>query len=322
MIVKTIIMLSLYTAPIVLLACGIISSPWLMLIFYFLSGLGIAGIGMGIMHDANHGSYTNKTWWEKILGHSLDFLGCSSDLWKLQHNVLHHTYTNIHGHDDDIDAPMFLMRFSPHGKQYKIQRFQHYYVWFFYSLLTLYWVTFKDFKQVVDYRKKGLISTKREFRIRFIKLFPIKIIYFGYALVLPIIFAPFSAWWIILGFVFMHLVAGFLLSVVFQLAHVVPDMEFPQSDEDGKVEANWFIHQLSTTSNFSPRNRFLFWYFGGLTNQIEHHLFPNICHVHYRKISKLVAKTAKEFQLPYHVNRSFFAAIRGHARTLKALGTV
>lgn len=306
MIVKTVVMLLVYTTPLVLLSVGIISSPLIAVLLYLISGLGIAGIGMGIMHDANHGAYTKHPRLNHLLSHTLDYMGCSSEMWKLQHNVLHHTYTNIHGHDEDISAPLFLLRFSPHSKSYKTQRFQHYYVWLFYGILTLYWVTGKDFVKSKDYLRKGLIKTKKEYRIRFAKLLLLKAFYFTYALVLPMIFAPFSAYWIVLGFVLMHVLAGIILSVVFQLAHVVPDMEFPQPDENEKMDANWHIHQLQTTSNFSPKSRFLFWYLGGLTHQIEHHLFPNICHVHYRNIGKIVERTARDFHIPYYTNNTFF----------------
>lgn len=313
-------MLFIYTAPIALLCSGAVTSPIVMLLLFLLSGLGIAGIGMGIMHDANHGAYTKHSRLNNLLSHTLDYLGCSSEMWKLQHNVLHHTYTNIHGHDEDISAPLFLLRFSPHSKGYKIQRFQHYYVWFFYGILTLYWVTAKDFVKATDYRKKGLIKTKKEYRIRLAKLVVLKAFYFTYALALPVIFSPFSVYWILLGFVLMHVLAGIVLSVVFQLAHVVPDMQFPQPNEEEHMDANWYTHQLQTTSNFSPKNRLLFWYLGGLTNQIEHHLFPNICHVHYRNIGKIVSRTAKDFHVPYYVNKTLFSAVAGHIRTLRLLG--
>lgn len=320
MVFKTIVMLIVYSVPIAVLISGVITSPFAAVMLYIISGFGIAGIGMGIMHDANHGAYTKRPRLASILGHTLDFMGCSSQMWKLQHNVLHHTYTNIHGHDEDIDAPVFLLRFSPHGKSYGIQRFQHYYVWLFYGVLTLFWVTGKDFRKAKEYYRTGLIATRKEYRIRLLKLIPLKLYYFTYALVLPIIFAPFSAGWIVLGFILMHALAGILLSVVFQLAHVVPSMEFPQPDENADMHSNWYTHQLQTTSNFSPRSRILFWYLGGLTNQIEHHLFPGICHVHYRNISKIVARTARDFNVPYHVNRTFFSAVSAHVRTLRVLG--
>ncbi len=322
MVIKTVAMLLMYLIPSILLCFGLIPSPLIAMLLYVLGGLGIAGIGMGIMHDANHGSYTKDSKVAYLLGHTLDLMGCSSEMWKLQHNVLHHTYTNVHGHDEDISAPLFLLRFSPHSKRYPIHKFQYLYVWFFYSILTLYWVTVKDFRKAGDYLNKGLILSKGEYRKRLVKLSFLKLGYFTYALVLPMIFAPFSIWWILLGFVVMHLIAGLLLSVVFQLAHVVPDMDFPQPDEEDYIDSNWNIHQLQTTSNFSTNNPLLIWYFGGLTHQIEHHLFPNICHVHYKRIGKIVERTAKDFNLPYNVNNTFYTAVSGHVKILRQLGTM
>jgi len=320
MYVKTVIMLLVYTIPIVIVSLDLITSSFLAILLYAISGLGIAGIGMGIMHDANHGAYTNNPKMSYLLGHTLDFLGCSSQMWKYQHNVLHHTYTNIHGHDEDISAPLFLLRFSPHSKLYKIQKYQHYYVWLFYGILTLYWVVAKDFVKSAYYYKIGLIPSKKAYRIQLLKFIPLKLYYFTTVVFLPYYFSSFSFGTILIGFLVMHFVAGLLLSVVFQLAHVVPNMEFPQADGDDQIEENWYIHQLQTTSNFSPKNKFLCWYLGGLTNQVEHHLFPKICHVHYPKLSQIVAQTAKDFSVPYHVNKSFFSALSGHIKILKALG--
>ena len=320
MVLKSAIMLIAYFAPLILLFTGIISSPILVLALYFLSGLGLAGIGMGIMHDANHGSYSRIGWVNYLFAHTLDIVGNSSAIWKLQHNVLHHTYTNIHDHDEDIESVAFFLRFSPNTKRYGIQRFQHIYVWFFYGLLTLNWFLTKDFVKLFDYRKKGLITTRKELWWRFVKLLPIKLGYITYSLFIPMWMTPLPFYWVLIGFIVMHFTASLLLSVVFQLAHVVPEMAFPLAENVQEKEVNWYVHQLQTTSNFSPNNRFLAWYFGGLTNQIEHHLFPNICHVHYRKLSKIVQQTAKEYHIPYHVNRTFFSAVAGHVKTLKSLG--
>ncbi|MFT6970375.1 MAG: linoleoyl-CoA desaturase, partial [Roseivirga sp.] len=53
----------------------------------------------------------------------------------------------------------------------------------------------------------------------------------------------------------------------------------------------------------------------------EHHLFPNICHVHYKKISKIVMETTKEYGLPYNSEKSFLDAVTSHAKMLKSLGS-
>ena len=118
----------------------------------------------------------------------------------------------------------------------------------------------------------------------------------------------------------MHYVCSIILSLIFQLAHVMPENHFPVPNENEVIENNWEVHQLQTTANFSQKSRLFSWYIGGLNYQIEHHLFSNICHVHYRQISKIVRATAKEYNIPYYSNGSFFKAIGMHYKVIKRFG--
>lgn len=319
MIGKTVLMLSLFLVPFVFISTGMVTQAWLLFLLYIISGLGMAGIGMGVMHDAIHGAYSKNKKVNKYLGYTMNLVGANATVWKIQHNVLHHTYTNIHEADDDLNMPFFL-KFSPHVKNYKIHRFQHLYVWFFYSISTLGWVTAKDFVRIGRYRKMGFLDKKGEFKKELFKLTGWKLLYFSFALALPLIFVPLPVWVILLAFVSMHLVTGLLISCIFQVAHVMPKMEYPVVDENGMVENEWTVHQLETTTNFSPKSKLFSWFIGGLNYQVEHHLFPNICHVHYRKISPIVAQTAKEFGIPYHIKKTFASAIWGHVKMLYFLG--
>jgi len=253
------------------------------------------------------------------MGYTMNLIGANATVWKIQHNVLHHTYTNIEGADDDINAPFFL-RFSPHAPKNRLHRFQHLYIWFFYGLSTISWVTAKDFIRLVRYRKMGFLDKKNEFRNEIIKIVGWKLLYYSYALIIPLLLVPLAPWIIILAFLSMHFVTGLLISIVFQVAHIMPSTEFPLPDADGVVEGDWSTHQLATTTNFSPNSRFFSWLIGGLNYQIEHHLLPNICHVHYKKISNIVADTAREYGIPYHTKVNFVAAIKDHVRTLYKLG--
>ncbi len=316
---KTVLMLSLFFIPLIILSFGIINSTWMLFLLYITSGLGMAGIGMGVMHDAIHGSYSKKATINRFLGYTMNLIGANATVWKLQHNVLHHTYTNIQEADDDINMPFFL-RFSPNAKKYKVHRFQFLYVWFFYSISTIAWITMKDFVRLTRYRNIGLIKTKKEYQNHLFKLILWKLLYYSYALILPAIFLPFSFGLIILAFLSMHIVTGLLISCVFQVAHIMPGIEYPESNENGEIENNWLVHQLLTTSNFSPRSKVMSWLIGGLNYQIEHHLFPNICHVHYRDISPIVKSTAMEYGIPYNEKSTFAGAIFDHMKMLKHLG--
>ena len=131
---------------------------------------------------------------------------------------------------------------------------------------------------------------------------------------------PVSPWFTLLCFLTMHYIASFLLGMIFQTAHVMPDCAFPEPDETGTMENNWAVHQLYTTTNYAPKSKLFAWYVGGLNFQVEHHLFPNICHVHYKRISEIVKQTAQEYGLPYHSQRNFLDAVREHLLMLRTLG--
>jgi linoleoyl-CoA desaturase len=317
---KTIFMLSLYILPFILMTTGIITSFAGVLACWVLIGFGKAGVGMGIMHDANHHTYSKNTKINNWMGKTMYLVGGFPANWKHQHNTLHHGYTNIEGHDEDI-SPVGILRISPHKPLKKFHRFQHLYAWFFYSLMTLLWITSKDFVQLERYRKKGaFLSNTYSYRQLRLLLIGAKVLYYAVFVGIPLLTLPFAWYWIIVFFLSMHLTAGFILTVVFQAAHVVPTSDYPLPDGEGHIENNWAVHQLLTTSNFAPNNRLLSWFLGGLNYQVEHHLFPNISHVHYRNISNLVKAAAHKYSLPYYVQPGFLRAVWSHAVMLKKLG--
>ncbi|WP_235297081.1 fatty acid desaturase family protein [Portibacter marinus] len=318
MVLKTIIMFTLYVVPFLLVLFKVITGFGVLLMFLIM-GLGIAGIGLSIMHDANHGSYSKNKMVNKILSYSMNFIGGSSFTWKMQHNLMHHTYTNVYHLDEDIDDKPFL-RLSPHGKLKKYHRFQHLYAPLLYALATISWISFKDFKQLRIYNATGLTEKTGYSPLKqSIILVLSKVCYFAIVLVLPIVLGV--KWYFVLpGFILAHLVAGLIITVIFQLAHLVEGPEHHDAMETPEMENTWAIHQLKTTANFSPGNKLITWYAGGLNFQIEHHLFPNICHVHYPQVAKIVRKTVKEFNLPYYENVKFLNAYRSHMKVLKSLG--
>ncbi len=321
MVLKTIILLSLYFVPFIWLLTFQPSFPSSLLL-WFLMGLGVAGIGMSIMHDANHGAYSSNETVNFLLGHTLNFAGGAVLNWKLQHNVLHHMYTNIVDLDEDI-ADRVIMRFSPHTKLKGIQKYQKFYAFFFYGLITLYWVVGKDLVQFIQFIKSGVnTNTKAENASLFIRISLFKILYFVGILVVPVVYFHIPVLEVVLGFLLMHFVAGIILTVVFQLAHTVEGTSHPRPTEKGIIENDWAIHQLQTTVNFARDNKMISWYVGGLNFQIEHHLFPKICHVHYPMIAPIVKQTAEEFGLKYMENESFGSALASHIATLEKFGTM
>ena len=319
MIIKTIFMFSLYFAPLVLMLTGVISNPWLFFGMWIIMGFGKGGIGMGIMHDANHGSYSRIKNVNKYMSYTMNLIGANSTVWKIQHNLLHHIYTNIDGSDEDI-LPPFILRFSPYQKRYWFHRFQHIYVWFIYCITTLNWVTSRNFIQVFKFRKMGLIKSKNQLMKDIFQITLWKLVYYGYILVLPIILMPVSPWLVIAGFIAMHLTSGLILSTIFQTAHVMPTTEYPMPNKEKHIDNNWVVHQMETTTNYGPNSKVFSWLIGGLDHQVEHHLFSNICHVHYRKLSEIASETAREYNIRYNTQKNFLHAIWNHGKMMRQLG--
>lgn len=320
MVIKSIVMMALYFVPYILILSGVFSGVFLTLGMVFLMGLGLAGIGLCVMHDGNHGAYAKERWINSIIGYSLNLIGANSFNWKIQHNLLHHSFTNVYNVDEDI-SKKGILRFTPHTKWRRFHRYQFIYAWFLYGLMTLLWMFYKDFAQLTKYHKKGFIerqnsTARKEWSI----LIFTKIAYITYIFVLPLLVTPWFWWQIIIGILIMHYITGFILAIIFQPAHVIEGTDFPQPDINRSLKDNWAIHQLRTTTNFANRSRWFTWLVGGLNFQIEHHLFPGICHVHYHKISEIVRSTALEFRFPYKRVPSFANALQGHIQLLKKLG--
>ena len=291
MVIKTIVMLVALIAPYSLIMSGILP-PLAMLPVAMFMGLVIAGIGFSVSHDALHGAYSNSPRVNAAIGLTFDMIGANGYLWRIMHNVVHHTYTNIEGLDEDLDAT-WALRLSPHAPYRKLHRFQHWYALLPYSLATLNWVFIKDFR--FFFRKQiGPYENKKHPLKEWALLLGGKLFYFTWAIVLPLVVLDLAWWQFLIGFLAMHFTTGALMSVVFQLAHVVEQTEHPQPGPGGVMEHTWMVHEMITTANFAMRNRFLSWYVGGLNFQIEHHLFPKICSVHYPAISRIVQTTAQK----------------------------
>jgi linoleoyl-CoA desaturase len=317
MIIKTIVILSLYWVPYGLIISGQFSLTW-MWFFAFLMGLGMAGIGFSVTHDALHGAYSSNNTVNNFLGTFFDLVGANGYIWKITHNIIHHTYTNIHGHDEDLEVAEFI-RLSPHTPYKPVHRFQHFLAFPAYSLATLFWVIIKDYWYFFK-SPLGPYENKKHPTKEWVKLIVTKVFYYITAIVLPLVLLDISWWQFIIGFLSLHLTAGLILGIIFQLAHVVETTTHPLPNEDNMIENHWVIHEMLTTNNFARRNRLLCWYVGGLNFQIEHHLFPKMCSIHYPEISAIVEETAKEFGVPYNCHETFREALTSHYRTLKKFG--
>ncbi len=281
-------------------------------------GISAAGIGMAYMHDANHGAFSKNKFVNRLFGLSIEFLGARSLNWKIQHNVLHHTYTNIEDMDEDISSRP-LYRFTKGAKHHKFHRFQHVYMFFLYGLMTFAWITTADFAQLKRFHKDGFLGKNRKYGIELLKLTIAKMLYYGYMVVIPFLVLDIAWWQFLIGFLTIHYFTGYILAITFQLAHLVEKTDFP-IPVDNMIDENWFVHQLATTADFAQNNKLLTWYVGGLNFQVEHHLFPHISHVHYPALSKIVKQTTDEFGVRYNVYKNMSEALGSHIRMLIRLG--
>ena len=320
MYAKTVLMLGLFFTPWAFIAFGGTGAGWQFWVAEIVMGFGLAGIGLNVMHDANHGSFSKHKWVNQTVSYVLDLVGGSSALWRIQHNVLHHSFTNIEGLDEDIDTPGIL-RFTPNRPLKKIHKLQFIYAWGFYSIMTLFWMTAKDWLALARYRKKGLVKSSGSSVGQLTRdLIISKLLYFGYIMVLPALFSGLPFWKIIVGWMVMHAVTGLILASIFQPAHVLEDLQFAQGEKGASMEDDNLSHQLKSTANFGTRSRLFTWMCGGLNHQIEHHLFPQVCHIHFSDLAPIVRKTAEEFGLPYRSSTTFAGALALHTKMLWKLG--
>ena len=320
MYLKSVVILGVYLVPFIILLTMSVS-PWMALVLAIIMGIGEAGVGMSIMHDGVHHAYSSKKWVNDLASSSMFLLGSNIFNWKIQHNIKHHTFTNIFNYDPDI-SNLKIIRLCQYGPLKKYHRYQHIYAFPLYGLMTFARL-FGEIGVLLEYNKKGITKEQNVNPTwQLVKLIAIKIIYFAVIIGLPLYFTDFTFWQILIGFIALHVTAGMIMSTVFQMAHVVEGTHQLLADEDHQIKNDWLVHQLNTTSDFGRKNGLFSWYIGGLDFQIEHHIFQNICHVHYPAIAGIIKSTAEEYGFTYNLKPNVFSALASHFRRLKELGNV
>jgi linoleoyl-CoA desaturase len=278
-------------------------------------GFFIALIGMNIGHDAIHGSYTGSDRLNKILGGTFDVMGARSKGWFMQHNILHHTFTNVPGWDGDID-PTPLIRMHKGTKRYFFHSIQHFYWPIIYIWTTVAWLVAKDFE---DLFKPDPRNGLKKPWTDWIGVILAKASHFFIFVGVPAAFGV-PLWPMVIGYMMFHWAIGLTLAVVFQCAHVLEGPELVTLEEGEKMPGGFAFHQLRTTGNFSAGNPIATWFVGGLNHQVEHHLFPKICHVHYPQLAPIVKEVALKHGAPYNEYPSFLGAVAAHVRYLRTWG--
>jgi linoleoyl-CoA desaturase len=277
----------------------------------------VSAIGFNVMHDGAHGSFSNSRFINHAAAFTLNILGGNSFMWNIKHNVVHHAYTNVDGIDDDIDIQPW-MRMSSTQKKYKLHKYQHLYFWFFYSLLYFTWIFVLDYIKYFGSKVGSMPLKKMKISDHLVFWF-FKLLNAFLFVALPIYRLGFVDW--LIGFAIFTAIAGFVLSIVFQLAHTVEHTAFPvPNSETGRMDDEWAIHQIKTTANFATKNKVVCWLVGGLNFQIEHHLFPKISHVHYPAISRIIRQACQEYGIPYLEYPRVRLAVASHVAFLRKMG--
>ena len=293
---------------------------WAVVLLAVSLGLALAGVAFCVGHDANHGAVFRRRGPNRALGVVFDVMGASSHVWRTKHNQAHHSYTNIADADDDIEM-LPLARLAPDQRRRWFHRWQHVYLWPIYGLYTLRAHLVGDFVELMQGRI-GRMTPLRWPRGRDLAVFlGGKVIFWSWALVVPLVLHPW--WWVLPVFLLVSWVMGFTLAIVFQLAHCVDEARFSSVEEMRSVPSGeWAVHQVESTVDFCTQSRTLTWYLGGLNFQIEHHLFPRVCHVHYPALLPVVQATCEEFGVRHLVQPTLRSALRSHVRWLRHMGTV
>lgn len=276
----------------------------------------VTAVATCVMHDANHGSLTRSARLNRLIGYSADLLGASSWMWRFTHNNLHHGNTNVDGVDSDISQAPWA-RLAPTQPWRRRHRFQHLYMWVLYGFLTMKWLVFGDFSNLLRGRVGEQPLRQRPRHRDVAVMITGKLAHVLWAIAIPLALHP---WWIVVSFyVACSWLVGLMLAVIFQLAHCVDRAAFVSADEPRRADV-FELHQLRTTLDVDTRIPGLRWLMGGLNHQIEHHLAPRVPHTLYPLLARRLRTACAARDLPYHSHPTFVAAVRSHARWLREMG--
>jgi linoleoyl-CoA desaturase len=288
---------------------------WAMFLVALYHGLTHLFIAFNISHDANHDSISDNPTVNRILSYSLDLIGVSSFFWRIAHNREHHGFVNIHPQDSSIKG-YGLLKFTPEETPKKAYEYQQWYAILVYALTTINYVTRKDFKFLSEYLQEGKKLTLKEWVV----FIAGKSFYYLYVFVIPMIVLDLNFLTIFGMFILVHIILGWILTLVFQCGHLTEDAYYPKVDESGKVSDSWTLHIIKTTGNFGRKNRFFSWLVGGINIHLVHHLYPRICHTHYAPLTDIIKDTVEKEGYTFKEIDTFWEAIVSHFRLLKKLG--
>lgn len=272
---------------------------------------------INIGHDAMHNTYSKSNKVNQWISYMLNFIGLNTYINRFLHLRVHHAYTSIEGLDVVVEE-YSILRLSENQPYSSYHKYQKYYAVLVYSLFSLFLIFETDFKLFKRVRMGNLMPVKHP-KSEWVKLYLLKLFYLIFSLVIPLVFVKQPWYAIVGGFFLVHCISGLVLAIVGLLNHQINESVFPMPNSVGYIMNNKKDHEIEVTIDFAPYSKFALWYFGGFNTHVAHHLFPQICHVHYIPITRIIEDTASKYGLVYQ-KKSFFGAIKSHFQYLERLG--
>jgi len=295
------------------------TSSFLPLCLAYLSvGFSMLVLGINFGHDGAHGCLTGN---KKIDGTLFQIIygmqGLGGYMWQIRHNSAHHIFPNVYDRDSDLEmSPLILL--NPKQKSKPIHKYQHIYAPFLYLIVTLFWIFAEDF--IILIRKDSANSQIKKIpTIEWIKIVSIKLIYIFNFIVLPTLITDFSLFQVVGAFLIMHFIVSFFLTFTFFISHHIQEIRYVRAHEETNIiENSWLSHQINTTIDFHPTSYIAHFLFGGFNTHIAHHIFPEICHIHYPTLTQIVKKTLEENNVGHwYKSFTFWEGMRSHILHLK-----
>ena len=279
-----------------------------------LLGLSGAWIGLTVQHCANHGAMSPSPLVNNLLGLTDDLIGGSSLMWRYHHQVSHHIHCNDNALDQDVFTSMPLIRFDARRERKWFHKFQHLYMFLAFPLMQVVF-------QVGDI--VGLFTKDTEgAKLHGATALELSTVIIGKIAHFGLLLAPLAnhATSTVLAAVASFIVVqGMVLACTFAVSHNVAEAKVPEDTGGEAWERDWGIQQLVTSADWGGRIGNFFT--GGLNLQVEHHMFPAICFVHYPAIAKIVREEAAKFGINYASYRTLPGIFMQFIKFMKDMGT-
>ncbi|MCL5775428.1 fatty acid desaturase [Limibaculum sp. FT325] len=292
--------------------------PWGSFAAGLVFGLGCLMLGLNVGHDGAHNCLTRHRWLNLTLQTVIfTLIGADAYLWRLRHVKSHHVFPNVNDCDIDIDDYWWI-RLSPNQPHLPHHRFQHLYAPLIFWLTNIHTTFYQD----AVYLFKRDLANMRDIRHPWYA-YPLfiasKVGYFAIWLGIPMAVLPYPWWWIALAWPAISFVMSVAFIALLIGTHFAEETVFPVVDESGVIPLGWAWHALATSLDWNPESRLANAIAGGANAHAAHHLFPNVAHVHYPEITRIIREEAARHSMPYNVT-SFAGMLRSHYRFLRRLG--